>query len=262
MDLIEINENSSKRHPWELARKIIVTKFISKLKNSNIKILDVGSGDAYLANSFTINFENSYCYCVDTAYTETQINKINSDFSNKKLKLHASLNDLKVPTIDIVTLLDVIEHVPSDVDFLNSIINQSFIKEDTYFIISVPAYQTLYGKHDVALKHYRRYNLKKLKQTITKSNLNYIDGGYFFSSLLIPRAAQLIMEKMHYKKDENLDNLGNWEGNNLITFIIKNILLFDYYLSKIFKAAGINVPGLSCYVICSKNSLGNKRHKP
>ncbi|MDO7172751.1 methyltransferase domain-containing protein [Mariniflexile sp. AS56] len=251
MDLIEINEDNTTRHPWETSRKIIINKFISRIKKSDIEILDVGSGDAYLANSFTSNFKNTYSNCVDIGYTDAQINKIKNNFNNKNLKLHTTLSAVKTNKIDIVTLLDVIEHVPSDIDFLNDIIKQPFISKDTYFIITVPAYQSLFSQHDIALKHYRRYNLKKLKQVITKVNLNYIEGGYFFTTLLITRCFQLIIEKTASKKNKNLDNLGNWKGNRVLTKITKNTLLLDFHVSRLLKKTGLNLPGLSCYIICS-----------
>ena len=57
MDLLEITDNKN-RHPWEIARKIIVSKLIDKTQKKNIKILDIGSGDAFLANSFTKRSKN------------------------------------------------------------------------------------------------------------------------------------------------------------------------------------------------------------
>ncbi|SEH05289.1 methyltransferase domain-containing protein [Candidatus Venteria ishoeyi] len=251
MDLIEITNNTN-RHPWETARKIIVNKFIWSLRKKNNKILDVGSGDAFVANGFTKKFPNSHSYCVDTGYTSALINKIENIFKNSNLNLYRSLSDVEVNTIDIVTLLDVIEHVPNDVDFLNNIIRQPYITNDTFYIITVPAYQTLFSGHDEKLKHYRRYNLQKLKETVNKCDLKFIDSGYFFSILIIPRIIELVIEKTSSKKNKDSDNLGTWEGGKMTSAIIKNILLFDYKIGRMFKLFGINFPGLSCYVICQK----------
>ena len=82
MDLIEIS-NSINRHPWEIARKNIVHKWISdRIQNESIDILDVGSGDAYVADSFTKAF-SSNAYCVDTGYTTDMINTIKCNFDNQ-----------------------------------------------------------------------------------------------------------------------------------------------------------------------------------
>ena len=251
MDLLEITDNKN-RHPWEIARKIIVSKLIDKTQKKNIKILDIGSGDAFLANSFTKRSKNYYTYCVDTEYTTELINEIEDGFKNKNLKLHSTLNDVKVDKIDITTLLDVIEHVPVDIDFLNGIISKPYINNTTHFIITVPAYNTLVSEHDELLKHYRRYNLKSLKQTVNKCNLDVIDGGYFFTILILPRLVQILLKKINIKKGKKNSTLGTWKGGKLITTIIKSILLLDYKINRCIKVLGINLPGLSCYVICKK----------
>lgn len=251
MDLLEITDNKN-RHPWEIARKIVVNKFINRIEKKNIKLLDVGSGDAYLADSFTKKNLDVHSYCVDTEYTPTLINEIEKAFKNDNLNLYSSLNDVEVDTIDIVTLLDVIEHVPRDVDFLNDIIKRAYISDNTYFIITVPAFQTLFSRHDELLRHYRRYNLQQIKKKVIQCNLKLIDSGYFFSVLIFPRLLQLFIEKAQLKKNKELGNLGTWKGGKLITAIVKNILLLDYEIGRVFKLLGINLPGLSCYIICKK----------
>lgn len=257
MDLLEITDNKN-RHPWEIARKIIVNNLISSIEKNIINILDVGSGDAYLADNFTKEFYGSRSYCVDTEYTQFLINEIENTFENRNLNLYSSLGEVAVNTIGIVTLLDVIEHVPSDVDFLNDIIGQTYVNNNTFFIITVPSYQALFNRNDYLLKHYRRYNLAKLKKTVNKCDLKCIDSGYFFSILIIPRLIQIISEKTWSKKNKDIDNLSSWKHGKLTSAIIKNILLADYRIGRIFKFFGINLPGLSCYVICTKQNAQNK----
>ena len=258
MDLIEINFKHINRHPWELARKAIVIELISKYisaQNRRIDVLDVGSGDAFLANSFTKLQNIEYTHCVDHKYTLDLKRKINSIYNNQNLKLYTNLNEIKNSKINFITLLDVIEHVPNDDTFLNNILKQPYINDNTYVLISVPAYQTLFSHHDNLLKHFRRYNLKKLKNTINKNNLEFIEGGYFFTSLLIPRFINMIFEKIKNKKGNHLQKVGNWKGRKTTTQVIKHILLFDYQIGKILRKVKINIPGLSCYVICRKSTI-------
>lgn len=251
MDLIEISENTN-RHPWEIARKIIVNKWMSKLiQKKKFKILDVGSGDAYLADSFTNAFPESIAFCVDTGYTIDMINTISNNLGNNNLNFYPSLEIVKGNDINIVTLLDVLEHVPNDVELLNKIINQPYINSETCFIITVPAFQSLFSNHDNLLKHYRRYNLRDLKRTINECGLKSFNSGYFFSILITPRVLQLIVEKV-LAKNKRPDNLGKWRGSKATTSLIKNVLLLDFKIGEFLKIIGINLPGLSCYIICKK----------
>ena len=122
MDLVEVNFNIENRHPWETARLQSVSKLIDKhtsQKKEELNFLDVGSGDAFVAHRFTEIFKNSSAKCVDIEYDEKIIETISNMFNNPNLGL---FNDLdKVSTeqaIDVVTLLDVIEHVPDDIALL------------------------------------------------------------------------------------------------------------------------------------------------
>lgn len=251
MDLIEISGNSV-RHPWETARKAIVEKFITRTRKKDIRFLDVGSGDAYVADGFTRSFKNSTAYCVDSGYSQDLIDQIEKTFQNNQLNLYADLSEVKLENVDIVTLLDVIEHVPDDTALLNSIIEQPYVKKGTFFIITVPAFQSLFSHHDVLLKHFRRYNLRRLKEAVGKCNLEVITGGYFFSILIGPRLIQIFKERISSEKAPELGNLGTWKGGKLISRVIKTILMLDYQIGRLFRFFGVNLPGLSCYIVCQK----------
>jgi 2-polyprenyl-3-methyl-5-hydroxy-6-metoxy-1,4-benzoquinol methylase len=257
MDLLEITENT-KRHPWETARKKIINRLISDLHKKGMNILDIGSGDAYLADNFTREFQDCRAFCVDTSYTADITEMIGNTYRNKNLELYSSLSDVKAGRIDVVTLLDVIEHVPDDVGFIQEIIKRPYIHSDTIFVISVPAYQILFSRHDVMLKHYRRYNLKGLKRTASSSQLKVLNSGYFFGTLIIPRVIQQFSEKLFSRSEEEWQNLGNWNDKGFKTKIIESVLMIDYRIGRMFKSAGVNLPGLSCYVICKARQTDKK----
>ena len=154
----------------------------------------------------------------------------------------------------VVFLLDVIEHIEQDIDFLSNLSQQYFIDSNTIFVITVPAFNSLYCSHDKWLGHYRRYSHKLLKNTVLESGMVYIAGGYFFSSLLIPRIIQKIVDPFLKNQENNVEGIGNWKGNKVVSCLYKNALLFDYYFFKIFRLLGIKVPGLSTYAICKRLS--------
>jgi len=74
---------------------------------------------------------------------------------------------------DVVSALDVIEHTPDDGRAVAEI--RRVLRPGGILVASVPAYQFLWGPHDVALHHHRRY------------------GGREFAALL--REAGLLVEK-------------------------------------------------------------------
>src|SRR5947199_6545096 len=64
-------------------------------------------------------------------------------------------------TFDLVTCLDVIEHVPDDAAALAEI--RRVCRPGGWLLVTVPAYQALWSRHDEANHHYRRYSRSSLR---------------------------------------------------------------------------------------------------
>jgi 2-polyprenyl-3-methyl-5-hydroxy-6-metoxy-1,4-benzoquinol methylase len=258
MDIKEaskISFNVNNRHPWELARVKIIEKHICKYfsKDVNAKILDLGSGDAFVTTFLAKKYEKFDIYAIDTAYDEILIKLFEEKINLKNVHLHSSVNDDIFENInfDVILLNDVIEHIEDDILFLNNLANRKFITDKTIFIISVPSYQFLFTSHDEFLGHFRRYNNALLKNNVEKAGLEVLEIGYFFFTLVPVRLIQKILEQFTKKKNKPKD-LSEWKGNIFISKIFENILLLEYTLSKILRKIGIKLPGLSNYAICKK----------
>lgn len=65
---------------------------------------------------------------------------------------------------DLVTMLDVLEHVEDDKAALQEI--HRILKPGGAFVLSVPAYQKLWSAHDEALHHFRRYEYSGLRRIL------------------------------------------------------------------------------------------------
>src|SRR5258708_12552202 len=68
----------------------------------------------------------------------------------------------RVPPADIVLILDVLEHVPEETALFTDIRNNIPTTPATKWIITVPAFQSVFSRHDTLLGHYTRYNLTQL----------------------------------------------------------------------------------------------------
>jgi SAM-dependent methyltransferase len=64
------------------------------------------------------------------------------------------------PSPRLFLLMDVLEHVPNDVDFFRNLISM-LVPGDT-LLLTVPAKMSLWSKHDVSFGHYRRYDISDL----------------------------------------------------------------------------------------------------
>lgn len=252
---LQIINDKKQNHPWEYAR----CKLIKDIIKNHIKvpiegsILDIGSGDIFFLTEFSKKYSNAKLIAVDTAYSDKLITFLTEKHKDQKIFFFKSINEIKniYKPISLIFLLDVIEHIENDTDFLKQLSTQTYVQTNTLFFITVPAYQSLFCNHDKWLGHYRRYSQKQLKKHIEQSGLSYITGGYFFTSLLLPRFLQKKIQNL--KKDETINGIGDWKGGKLISAIYKFLLLSDYYFSKFLRLFRIRMPGLSTYAICKKS---------
>lgn len=233
MDLSE-NKGVIYRHPWELSRTDVILKNLSDLDICG-DILDVGCGDSYFDEKLIKTFPTiNNLYGIDI--------NLEKPFENGKAHYVNSYDDLKDKKFDFILLMDVIEHIEDDNQFIKEI--KTYLKKDGIILITVPAFQSLYSIHDEELKHFRRYNFKQLKKILTNNNIKILDWSYFYFSLFIAR----ILTKNKSIK------VNTWKSkeNALSTKILRFILNLDYTLLRILSKLHIHINGLSLMVICKQ----------
>lgn len=249
-EFIQIQKEGFKRHPWELARLKILSYFIKLCNNRPSSIIDVGSGDAFLSSGIAKQYPAAQVLAVDINYTGAVLEKINSG----KLQNMQFVNELNyahsISKIDIVILMDVLEHIENPGSILKGILSLPGVTTETQFIITVPAYQKLFSQHDINLGHFRRYNLKTMGDLLQTNRLKVIKNGCFFNSLLLVRLLQLCIERIKGKKKPSWEGIHTWKGGKLLTLIITNLFWLEFKITWYLARTGIKIPGLTCYSIC------------
>lgn len=244
------------RHPWELARIKVVKDILSPIcfGKPNVNILDMGCGDVFVVQKLLESFPSASFQCVDIAFTEEIKELLKTRVNGLPISLYSSLEELKltgnVKKIDVILLLDVMEHIEDDIAFMQYLADSGMIDQDTRILITVPAYQFLFSNHDIYLKHYRRYNLSLLHENQKKAGFRVDRSGCFFFMLLFPRIIQKFTQRNSNIKNEK--GIGRYKSMGFIDKLLIEILYFDYLIGKLFRRFGINLPGLSCFAICQK----------
>ena len=186
MDITELERQKSKtinRHPWECSRLFAIKSIIKKHTKFD-HVLDFGCGDAFLVKALMkANIAHNFTAIDSAFYPEILLNL--SQETHGKIQFYNDLPQQLTPKSDLALLLDVLEHCENDKNVLQSLLNDNILREDATILITVPAFQSLYSQHDLLLGHHRRYNIQTLKALCQSVQLNIVESGYFFFSLLL-----------------------------------------------------------------------------
>lgn len=166
---------------WFVGRRAIISKLLREvldidLANGQKNLLDIGCGTgANLPMLAQAVGPNGTVTALDYSplalqFASHELNKQREE--NKKITLlrgDATLLPFPDNYFDIVTMLDVLEHVEDDLAAVREI--QRVLKPGGAFVLSVPAYQNLWSAHDEALHHFRRYEHDGLQAVLREGGL-------------------------------------------------------------------------------------------
>jgi hypothetical protein len=125
-------------------------------------------------------------------------------------------------------LLDVIEHIDLDIEFLKTLNDKMII--GAKLIISTSAFMSLWSSHDKNVGHFRRYLLKDLEAKLKKANFEVLNSSDYFSFLFFPILFVACLEKVGLLKQfsqmtdkEKQKSLKNRESASKIVLFVVNV---------------------------------------
>jgi ubiquinone/menaquinone biosynthesis C-methylase UbiE len=103
--------------------------------------------------------------------------------------VQASAGNLPFPdeTFDLVTMLDVLEHIADEKTALAEV--SRVLRPGGFLTIAVPAYRFLWGAQDDVSQHQRRYSARQLEHRVRTAGLRVKRLTHFNSALFPPIAA-------------------------------------------------------------------------
>jgi SAM-dependent methyltransferase len=232
--------NVQKQHWWFITRKTIVLDTINRhvKQTDNIKILDIGCGSGVMLNALEKIGQTFGMDMADEAIAFSQ-----EIFSGQVEK---GLLPDHVPYaenfFDVITALDVIEHVEEDVESLVTL--HSRLVAGGKAVITVPAYQFLWSRFDELNEHKRRYTLTELDGKLKQSGFT-VEKISYYNTLLFPVVYIVRLLNNALKRDGSSDiDL----PSPMLNFILRKIFGVEKYLLR-----WINLPfGVSILAVVSK----------
>lgn len=244
MDLRERAASAAARHPWEVVRADFFERLLADAGLLDATLwLDVGAGDAWFASELVTRLPaDASVTCWDINYTAEDLVALGTD--DPRVVLAAERPATRFARI---TLLDVIEHVEDDSGFLGGIV-ADLLDPDGVVLVSVPAYQPLFSRHDTELGHHRRYSPAQLRGVLQGSGLEVTAEGGLFTSLLAARAVGKVAERAR-PTPRAWTGIGAWSGGPAVTKATVAALSLDATTSRLLARHHHRIPGLSCWAI-------------
>jgi len=180
---------------WFVGRKAIISRLLRFLLPSRHRrrILDVGCG-----SGATMLVLRQFGWVVGLDPSPAALSLSRSRGHTTLLQGDALRLPVRDESFDLVTALDVVEHLPDDLGVLREFY-RVLTPEEGMLLLTVPAYQFLWSEHDEALNHLRRYTAGELRKRVTAAGFTIRRLSYAITFLLplavIFRLAQRLVKR-------------------------------------------------------------------
>ncbi|MBC8002137.1 MAG: class I SAM-dependent methyltransferase [Opitutaceae bacterium] len=179
-----------KRHWWFVARRRIVLDLIQHRLRipPGAAVLDIGCGTGAILQALSQRYNA----------TGLDQSPLAIELCHQQRIANALLGDFEVlpdrnQRFDLITLLDVIEHLDDDLTLLKA--SRERLTPGGSVLVTVPAWPSLWSKHDDLNHHRRRYRRGPLRDVLQRAGFEVTWISYY-NTVLFPLAlAHRLFEK-------------------------------------------------------------------
>ncbi len=224
-------------HWWFVARQRIVHHIIENKIHlaKGSRVLDVGCGTGAVLASLSQQYD---AYGTDTSPLAIEFCKRR----NLDKVFQCTLDAFPYPDLkfDLILLLDVIEHIDDDKGIIR--LASRFLNPGGSVLVTVPAYQFLWTRHDEINFHKRRYVKSGLRRVLEEAGLKLRLLSYFNTILFPVALVGRLGEKMFPPKIDQTLKIPSQILNSLLT---ETFSLEQNLIGHIPMPFGLSIVGLA-----------------
>jgi SAM-dependent methyltransferase len=236
----EVESRVEESHWWFAGRRRLLAHAIGELGlPKDARVIDVGSGTGtnlrLLAELGFIDFtgvdmsESAIRFCAEKGLGRVEM---------------ADARDLPFEdrSVDLVVATDIVEHIDDDAAALREI--QRVLRPGGCAILTVPAFQSLWGLQDEVCHHKRRYRKRDFEARLANAGLDLRRSFYFNYLLFAPiwLARQCIRVFRVRLESENQLNAP------ALNFVLARLFAFDVWSAPILRPFF----GVSIFALCER----------
>lgn len=201
-------------HFWMQWRFEAVKKLQHLIPDTQAKVFEIGCGHGVIRQQM-----ESLGYVVDACDLNLNALQMIPDGKGRVMlyNIYDQQSDL-VGKYDMLMLMDVVEHIEADVDFLRTA--ALHLQPDGIALLSVPASMMLFSKYDVEVGHVRRYTKKSMEQLLRDAGFEPLKVAYWGGSLVPVALLRKVM--MHFTKDKVIEK-GLQPQNKLVDMFLRSL---------------------------------------
>lgn len=148
------------RYWWFVGRRNLALRLLRRYGPKQPRVLDLGCGTGVVARDLSESAE-----VVGLDFSDIALRLSQSRNLGRLVRADGECLPLQSDEFDAVVGLDIFEHIEGD----RRAFEEAFrvLKPGGVLVLSVPAFPWLWGPHDVALMHFRRYRRRELREKLS-----------------------------------------------------------------------------------------------
>jgi len=172
------------RHWWFRGRRAIFSRLLARFQGRpGLRFLDIGFGTGAM-----LTFLARYGSVIGMEMSAEAIRFARIRCDQPMIRGDVSRVPLRPGSVDLVTAFDILEHVDDDAGALAELAR--VCRTGGHVLLTVPAFQFLWGNQDVISHHRRRYTLDQFRARVEGAGFRVVTLTYF-NALLFPVVASI-----------------------------------------------------------------------
>lgn len=177
----QLHADIEQRHWWFVGRRQILCRLVAEVlpPSSRATVVDVGCGTGANIAALADRYR---CVGIDTSAEAVELAQ--ERFPRVEFVTGRAPGDLgeRAGQARLFLLTDVLEHVSDDYAMLSELLAAA--SPGCYFLVTVPADESLWSEHDESFGHYRRYDRARLEGVWVDLPVTTLMVSYFNTRLL------------------------------------------------------------------------------